>query len=104
MVTSLAEETRNPQKNLPRGVIGSLAIAATVYISVCLVATGVLPFTVFQDEKAPLAYELDQLGLGWAAKVLSFGSLLGLTTATFTCLLGQPRIFYTMARDVSAIL
>lgn len=101
MVSSLAEETKNPQKNLPRGIIGSLAIAAVVYVGVSLVATGLVPFQFMVPAKAPLAFALQQRGLDWAAKIVTIGSLFGLTTACFTGLLGQPRIFYTMARDVS---
>ena len=104
MVSSLAEETKNPQKNLPRGIIGSLGIAAVVYVAVGLVATGLIPFQFMVPVKAPLLFALNQRGLGWAAKVVSFGAMFGLTTATFTCLLGQPRIFYIMARDVSAVI
>lgn len=102
MVSSLAEETKNPQKNIPRGIIGSLGIAAFVYVAVTFVATGMVTSPDLANSSAPLIYALESQGLDWAAKVVSFGSLFGLTTATFTCLLGQPRIFYTMARDVSA--
>ena len=101
MVSSLAEETKKPQKNLPRGIIGSLAIAASIYVAVSLVATGMVPFLDLVDAQAPLAKALEETDLDWAAKIVNFGSLFGLTTATFTGLLGQPRIFYTMARDVS---
>ena len=103
MVSSLAEETKNPQKNLPRGIIGSLSIAAVVYVAVGLVATGLIPFQFMVPAKAPLAFALEQRGLDWAGKVVTIGSLFGLTTACFTGLLGQPRIFYTMARDVSFV-
>lgn len=101
MVSSLAEETKNPQKNLPRGIIGSLAAAGFIYVAVSLVATGMVPFLNIKSADAPLVIALEETNLAWAAKVVSVGSLFGLTTATFTCLLGQPRIFYTMARDVS---
>ena len=104
MVSSLAEETKNPQKNLPRGIIGSLGIAAVVYVAVGLVATGLIPFQFMVPAKAPLAFALEQRGLDWAGKVVTIGSLFGLTTACFTGLLGQPRIFYTMARDVSFVI
>ena len=103
MVSSLAEETKNPQKNLPRGIIGSLVVAASVYFSVSFVATGMVDFVELTPNRtdAPLATAFYSVGLDWAAKVVSFGSLFGLTTATFSGLLGQPRIFYVMARDVS---
>lgn len=103
MVSSLAEETKNPQKTLPRGIIGSLVVAAAVYVGVSLVATGMAPFTLIEDVKAPLVKACELVGLPWAGRVISFGSLLGLTTATFTCLLGQPRILFTMSRDVSTL-
>ena len=103
MVSSLAEETKNPQKNLPRGIIGSLVVAASVYFSVSFVATGMVNFIELTPNRtdSPLSTAFDKVGLDWAAKVVSFGSLFGLTTATFSGLLGQPRIFYIMARDVS---
>ena len=106
MVSSLAEETRHPQKNIPRGIIASLVIATTLYVAVSLVATGMVDFRQLTPDgpshNAPLSYAMEAVGLHWAGRVISFGSIFGLTTATFTCLLGQPRIFYTMARDVSA--
>ena len=101
-VSTLAEETKNAKKNIPRGITGSLAIAAVIYVGVSLVATGLVPFQSIVSAKAPLSKALELRGLGWAAKIVTFGSLLGLTATTFTCLLGQPRIFYTMARDVSS--
>ena len=104
MVSSLAEETKNSEKNLPRGIIGSLGIAVAIYVGVCLVATGLVPFQFIVSAQAPLAKALELRGLAWAGKVITFGSLFGLTATTFTCLLGQPRIFYTMARDVRSYL
>ena len=104
MVSSLAEETRHPQKNIPRGIIASLVIATALYVSVSLVATGMVDFRQLSPDgpshNAPLSYAMEVVDLHWAGRVISFGSIFGLTTATFTCLLGQPRIFYTMARDV----
>lgn len=102
MVSSLAEETKNPQRNIPLGIIGSLLVASSMYIAISLVATGMVPFLDLKESSgAPLAVAMVETGIPWAAKVITTGSLLGLTSTTFTCLLGQPRIFYTMARDVS---
>lgn len=102
MVSSLAEETKNPQRNIPLGIIGSLIVAAAMYVAVSIVATGMVPFLNLKNsESAPLVIAMVESGIPWAGKVISVGALLGLTTTTFTCLLGQPRIFYTMARDVS---
>ena len=100
MVSSLAEETKNPQRNIPLGIVGSLAVAGSMYIAISIVATGMVPYTALVNSSAPLATAMVEAGVPWAGKVISIGALLGLTTTTFTCLLGQPRIFYTMARDV----
>ena len=90
---------------MPLGIIGSLLIASVVYVSVTLVVTGMVPFTEItntdQHMAAPLVYAFKFVGDGWATMIISVGSLLGLTTATLTCLFGQPRIFYRMAVDVS---
>jgi len=99
MVSSLASETKKPQRDLPIGIIGSLIIAMLVYIFVTLVVTGMLPFTEFIEQAAPIAYVFQEKQMNWAAKIISIGALFGLTTATFTCLWGQPRIFLSMARD-----
>jgi amino acid transporter len=99
MVSSLAEEVRDPQRNMPLGIIGSLSIATVIYVSVSLVATGMVPFLQLGNAAAPLAFAFQRVGLVWASWVVSVGSLFGLTAATFTCLFGQPRIFYRMATD-----
>jgi len=99
MVSSLAEETRNPQRDLPLGIMSTLAIAAAVYVVVTLVVTGMVPYTILVGVSAPVSVAFEGVGYHWASYVVSAGSLFGLTTATFTCLLGQPRIFYRMATD-----
>ncbi len=100
MVSSLAEETKKPQKNIPLGIIGSLTAAGSMYIAISIVSTGMVPYFKIAESGAPLVTAMVDTGVSWAGKVISIGALLGLTTTTFTCLLGQPRIFYTMARDV----
>ena len=104
MISTLAEETKNPKKNLPRGIIGSVIITAVLTVLVSIVATGLVPFTSMMNSKAPLAFAFKEHDLGWASKIVTIGALLGLTSATFTGLLGLPRIFYAMARDVSFIV
>lgn len=98
MVACLAEEVTNPQQTLPKGIIGSLLISMLIYISVSLVVTGMAPVSVLGGE-IPLINAFTYHHLIWAGKVVSFGSMFGLTTAAFTCLMGQPRIFYQMAKD-----
>ena len=100
MICSLTEETKSPQRDLPRGIIGSLTIVAAIYVAVSLVVTGIVPFLDIEDAQAPLALALKRANLSWAAMVVNFGALLGLTITIFTGLLGQSRIFYTIARDV----
>lgn len=102
MVSSLAEEVKSPQRDMPLGIIGSLTVSGLIYVVVSLVVTGMVPFTALADADAPLTYAFSAVGAGWANYIISFGSMFGLTTATFTCLLGQPRIFYRMAMDVRA--
>ena len=93
MVSSLAEETRNPQRNIPLGIIGSLTIAGSMYIAISIVATGMVPHVSIAASEAPLVTAMVQTGVGWAEKVISLGALFGLTTTTLTCLKGQPRMF-----------
>lgn len=98
MVACLAEEVHEPQRTLPKGIIGSLLISMTIYVSVSLVVTGMAPVDVLGNE-VPLVNAFTFHGVPWAGRIVSFGSIFGLTTAAFTCLMGQPRIFYQMAKD-----
>ena len=104
MISTLAEETKHPKKNLPRGIIGSVIITAVLTVLISIVATGLVPFTSMMNSKAPLAFAFKEHDLGWSSKIVTISALLGLTSATFTGLLGLPRIFYAMARDVSFIM
>ena len=99
MVSSLAEEVKKPQRDMPIGIIGSLATSGVIYVAVCLVVTGMVPFTALAEQPAPLAYAFRKAGMEWASYIVTVGSIFGLTTATFTCLLGQPRVFYRMSAD-----
>ncbi|RHY09883.1 hypothetical protein DYB25_005520 [Aphanomyces astaci] len=87
MVACLAEEVPDPQTNVPRGIIGSLLIS--IMAPVAVLGTDV-----------PIVNAFDYQHLPWVSHVVSFGSMFGLTTAAFTCLMGQPRIFYQMSKDV----
>ncbi|CAI5703088.1 unnamed protein product [Peronospora effusa] len=98
MVACLAEEVHDPQRTLPKGIIGSLLISMTIYVGVSLVVTGMAPVNILGDE-VPLVNAFMFHDVPWAGRIVSFGSIFGLTTAAFTCLMGQPRIFYQMAKD-----
>jgi basic amino acid/polyamine antiporter, APA family len=98
MVACLAEEVKEPQRTLPKGIIGSLLISMAIYIGVSLVVTGMAPVSVLGGD-IPLINAFSYHNLVWAGHIVSCGSIFGLTTAAFTCLMGQPRIFYQMAKD-----
>lgn len=103
VVATTAEETRNPQKSLPRGILGSLAIVTVLYVAVALVLTGMVDYTELQTEpdgtRATLATAFTSLGVDWAATVIAVGALVGLTTVVMVLLLGQVRVLFAMSRD-----
>ena len=103
VVATTAEETRNPQRDLPRGVIGSLAIVTVLYVAVALVITGMQPYTALASsgggETATLATAFDNVGLGWIARIIALGALAGLTTVAMILMLGQIRVLFAMSRD-----
>jgi len=99
-VSTSGEETKNPSRDLPIAIIGSLAIATTLYIAVAVVAVGALPFDKLKGAEAPLAAVLDEgAGFGWAANIISFGALVAITSVVLTILYGQTRIMFAMCRD-----
>ena len=103
-VSTVAEETRNPKRDMPIGIIGSLIICTIIYILVTAVFTGIVPFellkTSFAHEKAePLALAMQHINLGWAAVIVAFGSIAAQIAVLLVLQLGQSRIFFSMARD-----
>jgi APA family basic amino acid/polyamine antiporter len=103
VVATTAEETRNPQRNLPRGIIGSLAVVTVLYVVVALVITGMQPYTALASsgggETATLATAFDNVGLTWVATLIALGALAGLTTVSMILMLGQIRVLFAMSRD-----
>jgi APA family basic amino acid/polyamine antiporter len=98
VVATTAEETRNPQRSMPIGIIGSLAVCTVLYILVSLVMTGVVPYTEL-DTAAPMATAFQVIGLNWAAGLVSFGAIAGLTTVVMILVLAQNRVVFAMSRD-----
>jgi APA family basic amino acid/polyamine antiporter len=98
IVATAAEETRNPQRDMPRGIIGSLAICALLYVAVSAVVTGMTKYPNL-NTGAPLAKAFNEVGQGWAAKLISLGAICGITTVILVMMLGQTRVFFAMARD-----
>ncbi len=97
-VSTAAQEARNPQRDMPIGILGSLAICTVLYVLVSFVITGIVPFDQL-NVPDPIALGADVIGLGWLAGVIKLGAILGLSSVILVLLLGQTRIFYSMARD-----
>lgn len=98
-VSSTAEETKNPQRDMPIGMIGSLIICTILYAAVSMVLTGILPYTTYANDAAPVATALAHTGNKWAQLIVSAGALAGMTSVILVFQLGQPRIFMAMSRD-----
>jgi APA family basic amino acid/polyamine antiporter len=98
IVATSAEETKNPQRDMPRGILGSLAICTALYVAVSLVVTGMVKYTQIKVD-APLAEAFRSVGKPGFATLISVGALLGLTTVMIVLLLGQSRVFFAMSRD-----
>src|SRR5216110_1787444 len=97
-VSTAAQEAKNPQKDMPIGIIGSLLICTLLYILVSGIATGVVPFREL-NVPDPIAVAADRAGLGWMATLIKLGAIAGLSSVILVMLLGQSRVFYSMARD-----
>jgi APA family basic amino acid/polyamine antiporter len=97
-VSTAAEETVNPQRNLPIGIIASLVICTVLYIVVSGILTGVVHYDHI-DIKAPIADALKQLGIGWAEALISIGALAGITTVMLVLYFGLTRVVLAMSRD-----
>jgi len=98
-ISTAAEETRNPGRDLVIGIIGSLAICTLVYVLVAAAAIGAMPFARFADSPEPLALILRQMDRGGVAQVVAIAAVIALPTVLLGFLYGQSRIFLAMARD-----
>ncbi|MGE1062985.1 amino acid permease [Megasphaera paucivorans] len=98
-VSTAAEEVKNPQKDLPRGIILSLIICTVLYIIVSAILTGMVPYLDFKGQAAPVAFALQQVGYHWGAAIISVGAICGLTSVLLVMLFGQSRILFVMSRD-----
>ncbi|MEU0516591.1 amino acid permease [Streptosporangium sp. NPDC006007] len=98
VVATAAEETRNPRRDLPIGIIASLVICTLLYVAVSLVVVGMQPYSQL-SESAPLADAFKAVGQTWAATLISIGALAGLTTVVMILMMGQSRVLFAMSRD-----
>lgn len=99
-ISTTAQEARNPQRDMPIGILGSLAIATVLYIAVAFVLTGIVPYQQL-NVPDPIAVGVNAAseGMGWLRPLIKIGAIAGLTSVLLVMLLGQPRIFYSMAKD-----
>jgi APA family basic amino acid/polyamine antiporter len=97
-ISTAAEETKNPQRNMPIGILGSLAICTVIYAVVGLVATGIVPYTELKGSD-PLARAFEMRGVAWMHLILALGAVISMSAVLLVFQLGQTRIFYSMSRD-----
>ncbi|MFV0419446.1 MAG: amino acid permease [Dysgonomonas sp.] len=99
-VSTAAQEAKNPQKDMPKGILYSLLICTILYVAVTAVLTGIVHYTEL-DHPAPIAYAVDKVGsaLQWLSPLIKIGAIAGLTSVVLVMMLGQSRIFYSMSKD-----
>ncbi|MFG2297665.1 amino acid permease [Streptomyces sp. NPDC048603] len=98
VVATAAEETKNPQRDMPRGILGSLLICTVLYVAVTLVVTGMQHYTQMSPT-APLAEAFKSVNQPFFSGAISLGAAVGLITVSMILLLGQTRVFFAMSRD-----
>jgi APA family basic amino acid/polyamine antiporter len=98
IVATAAEETKNPKRDLPRGIIGSLVICTLLYVAVSLVVVGMQHYSDL-SVAAPLSEAFESVGLSFFSSIISIGALAGLTSVVLILLLGQSRVLFAMSRD-----
>lgn len=97
-VSTAGAESRNPSRDMPIGILGSLIICTILYIATCAVLVGIVPYAQL-DGPAPIAYAVNHIGITWFAELVKLGAICGLTSVMLVLLYGQTRIFYTMSHD-----
>jgi basic amino acid/polyamine antiporter, APA family len=98
-ISTAAEETKNPQRNLPIGILGGLAICTVIYVIIGAVLTGMVPSKDLGAAADPLAYALNATGMTSIAKIVALGAVVSMAAVLLVFQYGQPRIFFAMARD-----
>lgn len=98
-VASAAEEAKNPQRDLPIGIIGSLGICTILYIAVTIVMTGMAKYTIFAGSDSPIQLALASIGSGLATPIVTLGAIAGLTTVVLVAMYIVPRSIFAMSRD-----
>ncbi len=97
-VSTAAQEARNPQRDMAKGILWSLAVCTVVYIAVALVLTGIVDYRSL-NVASPISVGIEATGLTWLAPIINIGALAGLFSVMLVNLMAQPRVFFSMARD-----
>jgi APA family basic amino acid/polyamine antiporter len=97
-VSTAAQEAKNPKRDMPIGILGSLFACTVIYIAFSFVLTGVVPYTQL-NVPAPVAVAIDAMRLFWLSPLVKIAAIIGLMSVMMVQLIGQPRIFFTMAKD-----
>ena len=97
-VSTAAQEARNPQRDMPRGILGSLVVCTVIYVAVALVLLGIVDYRQL-NVASPISVGIDATGLTWLSPVIKVGAIAGMFSVMLVNLLAQPRIFFSMARD-----
>jgi APA family basic amino acid/polyamine antiporter len=99
-VSTAAQEAKNPQRDMPIGILGSLSVSTVLYILVAIVLTGIVSYTTL-NVSDPVAVGVDAMGKGifWLRPIVKIAAIAGLSSVILVMLLGQPRIFYAMSKD-----
>lgn len=97
-VSTAAQEAKNPQRDIPIGILGSLAVCTILYMAVAAVLTGLVPYATL-NVPDPIAKAVDAIHLPWLSFVVKIGAIAGLTSVMMVLMYGQTRVFYTMAKD-----
>jgi APA family basic amino acid/polyamine antiporter len=97
-VSTAAQEAKNPKRDMPIGILGSLVVCTILYIAVSMVLTGLVNYKTL-NVSAPVALAIDATGVGWGSILVKIGAVFGLATVMLVMLLGQTRVFYSMSKD-----
>lgn len=97
-IASAAEETKNPGRTIPIGIIGSLIISSILYIAVAAVMTGMVPYNLL-NTPSPVSFALQHVGIQWAFTIITIGAIAGLTTVVLVNMFSKARIIFAMSRD-----
>ncbi|AYD40944.1 amino acid permease [Clostridium fermenticellae] len=98
-VSTAAEEVKNPQKDLPIGIVASLIVCTILYIVVSAILTGMVPYQQFHNNAAPVAYALARVGINWGSALVSVGAICGITSVLVVMSFGGTRILFALSRD-----